>query len=142
MKLTYKHFKVLPEAAKRVREEVFMKEQGFADEFDEIDGYASHVVFYDGERPVAVCRYYLTDQELGEYTAGRIAVIKEYRGKHIGEYIMQVLEQLAGSEQGRVISLSAQAGARKFYEKSGYEAVGEYYFDEHCEHILMKKKIK
>ena len=39
----------LPEEATRIRREVFMEEQGFEDEFDDMDGRALHVVaFLDG----------------------------------------------------------------------------------------------
>lgn len=34
----------IPEEAKTIREAVFIKEQGFKDEFDEIDDVAKHVL--------------------------------------------------------------------------------------------------
>ena len=34
----------LPEEASRIRREVFVEEQGFMEEFDEIDGWANHLV--------------------------------------------------------------------------------------------------
>ena len=40
-----------------------------------------------------------------------------------------------------IISLSAQVRASGFYEKLGYKKHGEIYFDEYCEHIVMKKDI-
>lgn len=42
----YKRTDTLCEEAKLIREEVFEKEQGFLDEFDEIDEIAKHLVFY------------------------------------------------------------------------------------------------
>lgn len=40
----------LPEEATRIRREVFMEEQGFEDEFHDVDGRALHVVaFLNGE---------------------------------------------------------------------------------------------
>lgn len=38
----------LPEDAKRIREAVFMKEQGFKNEFDDIDLLALHLILYAG----------------------------------------------------------------------------------------------
>ena len=38
---------------KLIREEVFMSEQGFKNEFDETDGKAFHLVMYDNNIPVA-----------------------------------------------------------------------------------------
>lgn len=46
----------LPEDAKRIREAVFMKEQGFKNEFDDIDLLALHLILYDGSQPAATCR--------------------------------------------------------------------------------------
>ncbi|MDD6355176.1 MAG: GNAT family N-acetyltransferase [Oscillospiraceae bacterium] len=40
---------------------------------------------------------------------------------------------------GTSISLSAQLRVKKFYELSGYQASGDIYFDEYCEHIHMEK---
>lgn len=48
----------IPEEAKAIREEVFIKEQGFKDEFDEIDDVAKHVLIFDGDIPVGTCRFF------------------------------------------------------------------------------------
>ena len=37
-----------PACAKEIREKVFIEEQGFQSEFDEIDGRAAHLVAFDG----------------------------------------------------------------------------------------------
>lgn len=39
----------LPEEASRIRREVFVEEQGFMEEFDEIDGWANHLVLFPEE---------------------------------------------------------------------------------------------
>ena len=41
-----KIYDTLPDDAARIREEVFMKEQGFHDEFDSTDKTAAHIVLY------------------------------------------------------------------------------------------------
>ena len=76
-------YDTLPEEAVQIREEVFMREQGFQEEFDEIDGRAVHLVLYCDGSPAAVCRFY-QDRMNGEYLIGRLAVRKAYRGKGIG----------------------------------------------------------
>ena len=45
----------LPQAA-AIREEVFVEEQGFHNEFDDIDRQAVHLVVMDGEAPAAAGR--------------------------------------------------------------------------------------
>ena len=41
-----KRFDTLPEAAREIRTAVFMEEQGFREEFDELDGESVHLVLY------------------------------------------------------------------------------------------------
>lgn len=136
----YRIFEDLCQEARYIREEVFVKEQGFLNEFDETDSIAVHVVFYVEDKPAAVCRFYPGEGE-GEYIVGRIAVRKDYRGRNLGRYIMQTLEEIISSRGGRRIVLSAQVRVRGFYEKSGYTALGEPYLDEYCEHIHMEKEL-
>lgn len=47
---------ILTDDAALIRREVFMDEQGFVNEFDETDEVSRHIVAYDGDSPVAVCR--------------------------------------------------------------------------------------
>ena len=123
-----------------IRKVVFEDEQGFEEEFDEIDenDIAKHMVFYKGGEPIGTCRYYMQD---GEYRIGRIAVIKEYRGKGLGEFIVRVAEDKVFEIGGRESVLSAQVRAKGFYEKIGYAEEGEIYMEEMCPHIKMRKKL-
>ena len=45
-------YKKLPEQAMEIRQNGFVEEQGFQDEFDETDSRAVHFVLFDGEKPV------------------------------------------------------------------------------------------
>lgn len=47
-----KIFTSLPQDAKDIRIEVFMKEQGFENEFDEIDTISHHIVAFNEEKPI------------------------------------------------------------------------------------------
>lgn len=134
----YKKWNYLSPDAKKIREEVFVAEQGFQNEFDEIDNYATHVVFYEKDIPIAVCRYY-EDKEKNTYAVGRVAVLPAYRGKQLGQHILAVLEKNILAEGGKKISLSAQVRVQPFYEKAGYAVKGAIYMDEHCPHICMEK---
>lgn len=46
-----KIYNQLPDEAKEIRLEVFVKEQGFEEEFDDIDETAAHIVLFDGSPP-------------------------------------------------------------------------------------------
>ena len=137
----FKKFNYLCDDAKKIRDEVFVKEQHFQNEYDDIDNYAIHLVFYNNEIPIATCRFFQGENK-DEYIVGRIAVLKEHRGNHYGEIILNTVEKLIKNDGGSIISLSAQIRVQAFYEKFGYKAVGEKYFDEYYEHINMKKCIR
>ena len=121
-----------------IRKTVFMDEQGFFDEFDDIDPVALHAVVYDGDKPIGCGRVFL---ENGNAHLGRIAVLLEYRKMGIGRILMQALEQ--GARENLEFShfeLSAQKRAIGFYKSVGYEEIGEFYLDEGYPHITMIKE--
>lgn len=138
--MEYKIFDKLTDDAKIIREKVFMQEQGFENEFDDIDERSIHVVVYDNAKPIGTGRMYAGDGD-GQMIIGRIAVLPEYRNHHLGKGIMEALENKAIADQKSELLLSAQCVARGFYERLGYKTIGEVYLDEHCEHIDMVKKI-
>ena len=140
-KISYAFYYTLPTQAKFIREEVFVKEQKFTEEFDEIDSIAIHLLIFSGEKAVATARIFTQCSNKRLYTVGRIAVLKEYRKLHLGSKIMELIEQKAKDLNATTLQLSAQCNARLFYEKNGYIAMGEIYFDEHCEHIHMEKEL-
>ena len=127
--------------AKTIRREVFMLEQGFQNEFDDVDALAYHIVVYDGIKPIATGRTYPKSDDGKTYAIGRIALIKEYRGQHLGEFVVHHLEEIARQLAAEYTQLSAQIQARGFYEKLGYASFGPVYLDEHCPHITMGKKL-
>ena len=136
MKYQFTHY--LPKEAKMIREKVFMEEQGFEDEFDDIDFTCIHLVVFDDEQPIGCARLIKDNNAV----FGRIAVLKEYRHHHIGSYILQCLEEKAEELGYQYTELSAQVQAIPFYLKNGYEVYGDEYLDEGCPHRHMKKAIK
>ncbi|BBF42672.1 acetyltransferase, GNAT family [Lachnospiraceae bacterium KM106-2] len=136
--MSMKEFGQLPEEAKYIREEVFMKEQGFVDEFDEIDQIAKHLVIYEKEQPIATCRIYF-DSEHKAYKIGRVAVLKEWRGHQLGGRLLSEADKLIIREGGTCAMLLAQVRVMEFYQKAGYEPFGEIIMDEGCPHKWMKK---
>ena len=72
----------LPSDAKALREEVFVQEQGFQNEFGPEDDRCWSLVLYLDNRPIATGRILEIDPET--YQIGRVAVKKEFRGKTVG----------------------------------------------------------
>ena len=95
--------------AKAIREEVFMKEQGFQVEFDDTDREAWHLVLWQDGKALATARLY--SQGEGVYAIGRVAVRKEGRGKQLGRAVMEAMEQKARQLGAKSIQLSAQVQA-------------------------------
>jgi len=133
-----KKYNTLPKEAKGIRTKVFMKEQGFKDEFDNSDLQANHLVMFDGKTPVGTCRFYF-DKDKNVWIFGRLAVIKEYRNKHLGAELLKRAEEYILQENGKEILLHSQTYAEKFYSKYGYKICSGIEYDEHCPHIWMKK---
>ena len=138
--MEYKVLGIPSEEEKTIRVEVFMDEQGFKSEFDELDepGKSVHLLFFEKGEAVAVCRMYPAT-EPGEWSIGRVAVRKSYRGGGRGREIMLAAEKECIARGAKKLSLSAQVQAQGFYESCGYTAEGDTYLDEHCPHIHMTK---
>lgn len=127
------------EDAANIRQTVFVDEQGFENEFDEIDETAYHLVIYDKTVPIATGRMYPKDQTT--MILGRVATIKDYRGQNIGSLIVTLLENKARELNYQTTELSAQQRVQGFYEKLNYQVEGDTYFDEWCLHVKMKKNL-
>lgn len=124
-----------------IRTKVFIEEQGFKGEFDDTDEKAVHVVVYSDGIPCAVGRLFRSEHQDSVYKIGRVAVLKPYRGKKLGEKVILSLEDKCLEMGGKEIVLSAQCRVKEFYEKLGYMQFGEEFLDEHCPHINMRKYI-
>lgn len=133
----FQHFDDLSDDVKFIRETVFMQEQGFQNEFDEIDSKAKHIVLYDDNHPIATCRIYKEKDKT--FVLGRLAVLKAYRGTGLGSIILKEAENLVMKLGGTTLSLHAQCRVKEFYYKLGYSEFGEMDYDEDCPHIWMKK---
>lgn len=134
--LTWEFFNNLTPYSRKIREEVFVKEQNFKEEFDSIDNIATHIVLFLDNVPIGTGRFY---KENEDYHIGRIAVLKEYRAKGYGKLILQEVENKIKEVGGEKLVLSSQKQAMNFYKKLGYIETGDFYLDEHCPHIKMIK---
>ena len=124
-----------------VRATVFVVEQGFQVEFDDLDKECWHLTIYDGEEPIGAARIY-QDKD-GVWNLGRICVLENYRGKKVGNLILKACEEKIHSlvNGPATLHLGAQVRAKGFYRKNGYVESGEEYMDEYCPHVPMTKQI-
>ncbi len=134
-------YKGIPDYAKEVRQKVFVDEQGFHNEFDDIDETAAHIVMFDEDKiPIATCRIFW-DTVMNTYILGRLAVIKEYRGKSIGSVIVKEAEKYIQKRGGKCLALHAQCRITAFYQTLGFTEFSDIDDDEGCPHIWMKKSL-
>lgn len=118
-----------------VREPVFVVEQNvpLELEWDELDPRCHHVIARDGQnQPIGTGR--LTP----EHTIGRMAVLREWRGKGVGEALLLALVDKARTLGWPEVSLHAQVSAIGFYEKFGFSAFGEEYEEAGIAHRSMR----
>ena len=138
MSFTTIAYSTLPDDAKMIRTAVFEVEQGFYDEYDEIDSIATHLVMYDGDTPIACCRHFVGENC---HLIGRLAVMKSHRGLGIGKKMMQECERSILACGGKKAMLHAQLRAKEFYEKCGYTPACEPDDEQGCPHIWMQKEL-
>ncbi len=132
------HFGLTPDA-KLIREEVFIKEQGFAQEFDEDDEKCWHLVLYLDNVPIATGRLLEVDPET--YRIGRVAVRQQFRHMKVGTYTVKFLCNKALSLGARKAILGAQLDKMPFYQGIGFRPCpdGEVYYEEGVPHLMMYK---
>ena len=135
-----KIFEEYPNEARLVREEVFMKEQGFSYDYDEIDDIATHFVMFRGSEPVAVCRVFPKDSD-GVFMFGRLSVKKDCRTNGYGSKMLDAVKEYLKNNGGKTMILHSQLQAKEFYMKNGLEPYGEIEYEEDCPHIWMKTEI-
>lgn len=120
----------------RIREEVFVKEQGIDIklERDGKDKECSHVLVFEDNVAVATGR--VIDTEKGPLI-GRIAVLKEHRGKQYGDLVVRKLVDLCFRQGEKVVEVHSQLPVVKFYEGIGFEKSGEEFLENGIKHISM-----
>jgi len=121
---------------RRIRTEVFIREQGVPPEleWDEDDARAIHFLAFEGRNPVACARL------MSDGRFGRMAVLKDWRRQHWGSRLLNAIEDYARNElQIREIKASAQAHALGFYRKNGFSVQPGFFDDAGIPHVKIYK---
>jgi predicted GNAT family N-acyltransferase len=120
-----------------LRRTVFIEEQGVseADEVDDLDDQAIHLLVTDQGRPVGSARL-LVLGEIGKI--GRVCVLPALRGTGLGAALMRAAVAEFRKQPGvRKVKLGAQTHALGFYERLGFRAVGAEFLDAGIPHREM-----
>ena len=123
------------EACSAVREQVFIVEQQVArdDEWDALDATSRHVLARDlGGNPIG------TGRLTADAMIGRMAVLKEWRGRQVGLAMLDALIQQARARAYPAIEMHAQTYAVPFYEKAGFVRYGDEFVECDIKHFHMR----
>ncbi len=125
------HFK----QASGIRNTVFIQEQKVekALEFDGLDNDCQHYLIFDSDKPIATTRWRKTDKGI---KIERFAVIKEYREKGIGKFMLNTMLSDLNS-LNTIIYLYAQDNAVDFYKKYKFKIIGDQFIEANIVHYEM-----
>ena len=122
-----------------VRRTVFIEEQNVPPELelDDADERAYHVLATSAEGlPIGTGRLKL------DCYIGRMAVLREWRGRGVGAAILRTLLGLAEKEGCDVVRLHAQTHAIGFYSRYGFMALGAEFEEAGIPHRAMELKLE
>ena len=118
---------------RRIRESVFIQEQGVTpeQEWDSDDATATHFLAYEGDFAIGTARL------LADGCIGRVSVLKDWRGMHIGEQLLMAAVKEAERKGLTQQMLTAQVHAAGFYERLGFTVVSDEFLEAVIPHIEM-----
>ncbi len=122
-----------------VRETVFVKEQNvpIEEEWDALDPQCVHVIARSGDgTPIGTGR--LTP----ERRIGRMAVLREWRNKGVGDALLLALIVQAQERGWREIALNSQVDAQRFYARHGFIPGGDRFVEAGIDHQPMRRKLE
>ena len=88
-------------------------------EVDEKDGPdCNYILALDDIYPVATCRWFEVRDGVAEI--GRVVVLPEYRGQHLGQAVVAEAEKWMREVGVKKVEISSRVNVADFYEKMGY----------------------
>ncbi len=124
--------------AMRVRTAVFVVEQRVPVEIelDEWDPRSDHVLAYAPGGPAVGTGRLLPDGHIG-----RMAVLREWRGRGVGGRILVALVERAATRGMKRLLLNAQTHAVPFYTRHGFVAFGDEFLEADIPHVTMAREL-
>jgi len=126
-------------ALRSVRARVFVAEQGVPEhlEWDGKDAQAVHLIAETASgMPIGTARL------LPGGRIGRMAVLPDYRGQGVGSALLQHALIIAGQQGLRELSLHAQIPVVPFYQRFGFETVGDCFEEAGIRHQAMRLTVQ
>lgn len=124
-----------------IRRRVFIEEQGVPPhlELDEFEQEAVHFVVYEEDKAIGAGRFRKYEDHVAKVE--RICILPEFRGRQLGNLLMDEIEKVAGRQDYTSVRLNSQSNAIPFYEKRGYTITSPEFMDAGIPHRVMNKQL-
>lgn len=121
-----------------IRRDVFIVEQGVSEtlELDPQDYQHTHALAHDSASNGIATGRLLDDGQIG-----RMAVLAAWRGRGVGNAILECLIDAATVRGLPNVMLHAQIHAQAFYAARGFVATGDVFIEAGIEHIIMTRML-
>ena len=123
----------------KIRFRVFVEEQHVPPslETDDRDPFCVHLLAFEDDKAIGTGRI---DVDQGG-KIGRVAVLASKRRQGIGAALMEGLHEVGKRNGLSKVWCNAQVTAVPFYERLGYRAIGETFYEAGIEHVKMERQI-
>ncbi len=124
-----------------IRNEAFRKPWGLDIRDEDLTGDKDMDMFGGYLGNVMIATIFLTQDDEETARIKSVAILKEYRGKGLGKYLMEYVEDIARKRGYKRINLMGRVSVEGFYNKLNYKTISEP-FDYHTiPHIDMVKEL-
>lgn len=129
------------EVSVNLRNEVFRKPWGLDIRNDNLSSDKEVEMFgaYIGNKMIATI--FLDEYSKDIVKIKSVAILEEYRGKGLGKYLMDYVENIARQRGYTKSILMGRVSAEKFYHKLGYKTISDPYDYKTIPHVDMEKNL-
>ncbi len=122
-----------------LRNEAFRKPWGLDIRDEDLTGDKNMELFgaYEGDKIIATI--FLTEDSKEIARIKSVAIYEEYRGRGLGNYIMEYVEDIARKRGYEKVQIMGRVSVQVFYEKLGYKTIGQPYDYHTIPHVDMIK---
>jgi len=126
----------------QMRNDILRKPLGLAFSTDELEKEKDEILIgaFEEEKMLGCCM--LVREDANNCRLRQMAVLNNLQGKGIGRALMNFAENIARDMGYKKIIMHARKTAVGFYEKLGYNAIGEEFLEVTLPHFVMEKKLR
>jgi predicted GNAT family N-acyltransferase len=124
-----------------LRNEVFRKPWGLDIRNEDLSSDATYEMFGAYKDDKLIATIFLTEDDDETARIKSVAIFDEYRGKGLGTYLMDYVEDIARKKGYKKVALMGRVSAEVFYHKLGYKTISEAYDYNTIPHVDMIKDL-